>query len=413
VQRAAADETRSAAYWASLATIGAYAVDKLLWPAHPPPHARPSRTNWTRLVPPSVLTGHVSAHPTPHARPRPAPRPLPARRPSPSRPRRARRGVTGCARDWGHAGAVCRREVSPHGARPAIPAPPRPPPLPLVQPHPDPCAAPIPRCPLPSSSRSAHSRLSCSVPRCSSAAAPRSSASRASGAAPPQAPRPRAASPRLPRPRRPRAARRRPRASRSRRPGKRCSRRGARSCSRPRPKCASWPSPGASFSGPPPRAAQAASARCCETRRLHRPMLRLVSPQCISSITLRARSPQKTKPADDKIFKQLNKEQLADLFLTMVLPSTRSTPFSRAMNACPVRETRGSRPVGRRAAAGGCRGDNRGAGQARARGGRGARGAGRAPRAQAQQARGGRGRAGARGGGARQEGAGGGGEGGG
>ena len=42
VQRAAADETRSAAYWASLATIGAYAVDKLLWPALPLPRAPPT-----------------------------------------------------------------------------------------------------------------------------------------------------------------------------------------------------------------------------------------------------------------------------------------------------------------------------------------------------------------------------------
>jgi len=37
----------------------------------PPPPLPPSRTNWTRLVPPSVLTGHVSAAPPYPTAPRP------------------------------------------------------------------------------------------------------------------------------------------------------------------------------------------------------------------------------------------------------------------------------------------------------------------------------------------------------
>jgi len=56
-----------------------------------PPPPSPSRTNWTRLVPPSVLTGHVSS--LSHSRPSPR---RPAARPTPPATRRSR----GSSRGW-------------------------------------------------------------------------------------------------------------------------------------------------------------------------------------------------------------------------------------------------------------------------------------------------------------------------
>jgi hypothetical protein len=83
-----------------------------------PPLPTPSRTNWTRLVPPSVLTGHVSSLPVPrrnlHARPA-------ARRPRwRSRPRCAFCKVRSLARRRGRAQRF--RPARPGPGRPAPPA---------------------------------------------------------------------------------------------------------------------------------------------------------------------------------------------------------------------------------------------------------------------------------------------------
>jgi hypothetical protein len=71
----AADRTRSRAWCIS-------GVRATLWP--PPPLSPPSRTDWTRLVPPPVLNGHVLSGAR-RARPSPSPRVNRA----PTAPRRA------------------------------------------------------------------------------------------------------------------------------------------------------------------------------------------------------------------------------------------------------------------------------------------------------------------------------------